>query len=55
MMINKIIENLKILSWSCHHSDNVDERADDGYDVDNTADEYVNPWLDAVKDIKPCK
>lgn len=25
----------------------------DGEDVDNTGDEYVTPWLEAVKDIRP--
>lgn len=25
----------------------------DGFSVDNTADEYVLPWLEAVKDIRP--
>lgn len=25
----------------------------DGNDIDNTGDEYVNPWLEAVKEISP--
>ncbi len=28
-------------------------KTDEGIDVDNTSDEYVMPWLEAVKQIKP--
>jgi wyosine [tRNA(Phe)-imidazoG37] synthetase (radical SAM superfamily) len=52
--INRIIENMK--SFNGHiiiQTMFMKGCTDEGECVDNTGDEYVKPWLDAVKDIKP--
>lgn len=53
--VNKIIENLKSFHGHVIIQTMFMKGRIDGYDVDNTGEEYVNPWLDAVKDIKPCE
>ena len=47
--VNKIIENLK---WFKGHVI-IQTMFMKGDGTDNTGDEYVLPWLEAVKDIKP--
>ena len=47
--VNKIIEDLK---WFKGHVI-IQTMFMKGDGTDNTGDEYVLPWLDAVKDIKP--
>lgn len=51
--VNKIIEHLKAFNGHVIIQTMFMKGTIDGKDVDNTSDEFVNPWLDAVKDIKP--
>lgn len=51
--VNEIIESLKLFNGHVIIQTMFMKGADGEENVDNTGDEYVMPWLEAVKSIKP--
>ena len=51
--VNEIIESLKLFNGHVIIQTMFMKGADGEANVDNTGDEYVMPWLEAVKSIKP--
>ena len=51
--VNEIIESLKLFNGHVIIQTMFMTGADGEENVDNTGDEYVMPWLEAVKSIKP--
>ena len=51
--VNEIIESLKLFNGHVIIQTMFMKGADGEENVDNTGDEYVMPWLEAVKAIKP--
>ena len=51
--VNEIIESLKLFNGHVIIQTMFMKGADGEENVDNTGDEYVIPWLEAVKSIKP--
>ena len=51
--VNKIIETLKAFKGKVIIQTMFMKGTTNGFDVDNTGDEYVLPWLETVKDIAP--
>lgn len=51
--VNEIIESLKLFNGHVIIQTMFMKGADGEEKVDNTGDEYVMPWLEAVKSIKP--
>lgn len=51
--VNEIIESLKLFNGHVIIQTMFMKGADGEKNVDNTGDEYVMPWLEAVKSIKP--
>lgn len=51
--VKKIIEDMKKFNGRCIIQTMFITGTYDGISVDNTGDEYVNPWLEAVKEIQP--
>ena len=51
--VNVIIENLKKFNGHVKIQTMFMKGTSNGISVDNTGDEYVKPWLEVVKDIKP--
>lgn len=52
--VNEVIENIKSFKGQCIiQTMFMKGKTHDGYDVDNTTDDFVLPWLKAVKEIAP--
>ena len=51
--VEKIIENIKAFNGHAIIQTMFMRGECKGESVDNTGDEFVNPWIEAVKDIKP--
>lgn len=51
--VKEVIEWLKAFNGKCIIQTMFMEGTNDGESVSNTADSFVNPWLEAVKDITP--
>lgn len=51
--VNEIIEGLKSFDGHVIIQTMFMKGSSNGESVDNTGDEYVSPWLEAVKEIKP--
>ncbi len=51
--VREIIEAIKLFDGHCIIQTMFLKGSFNGEDVDNTGDEYVNPWLEAVKEIAP--
>ena len=51
--VKKVIDNLKLFHGHVIIQTMFMTGTVDGKDVDNTSDEYVTPWIEAVKEIAP--
>lgn len=51
--VTEIIERLKTFEGNCIIQTMFMKGSHQGKDVDNTSDQYVLPWLEALKDITP--
>jgi len=51
--VDKVIEIMKKFNGHCVIQTMFVKGTFEGKSIDNTTDEYVNPWIDAVMDIKP--
>ena len=51
--VQRVIERMKDFQGHCIVQTLFLEGTHEGHDVANTGDEYVNPWLDALREIKP--
>ena len=51
--VRKVIDNLKLFHGHVIIQTMFMTGTVDGKDVDNTSDEYVTPWIEAVKEIAP--
>ena len=51
--VRKIIDNMKLFHGHCIVQTMFMGGKMEGKNVDNTSDDFVNPWLEAVKEIKP--
>lgn len=51
--VSEIIENMKAFQGQCIVQTMFLKGEYQGKDVDNTSDAFVNPWLEAVKEIAP--
>ena len=51
--VNQVIERLKAFNGHVIIQSMFMQGNCNGEDVDNTGDEYVQPWLEAIKEIQP--
>ena len=51
--VRKVIDNMKLFHGHCIVQTMFMGGEMEGKNVDNTSDDFVNPWLEAVKEIKP--
>lgn len=51
--VRRVVEHMKAFDGHCIVQTMLLKGVIDGTDVDNTGDEYILPWLEAVKEIRP--